>query len=361
MVIIRPVQLNDLEALMQLSSQASFGLTTLPHDRDLLKGRILESQRGFARMAKKPGGETYLFVMEDLERGEVGGTAGIVSKVGGFEPFWTYRLETTVHESKTLKVRNEIRALHLVKEHNGPSEIGSLFLAPNFRRGTNGRLLSLSRFMFIADHRQFFDPVVLAEMRGVIDEKGGSVFWDALGRHFFEIDFPKADAMVMKDKRFIADLMPKHPIYIPLLPKVAQDVIGRVHSESVPAIKLLEGEGFSFSGMVDIFEGGPIISCPTDDIRTVKESQVLQVLKILGKPIETDPFLLSNTYSHGFRATVASLNIFPGKGVEISQETAKALSLKKGDPVRVAPIRGVVSVPVAAPLRSPVPRVKKKK
>lgn len=358
MVIIRPVQLDDLEALMRLSAQASFGLTTLPHDRDLLKGRILESQRGFARMAKKPGGETYLFVMEDLDKGEVGGTAGIVSKVGGFEPFWTYRLETTVHESKTLKVRNEIRALHLVKEHNGPSEIGSLFLSPNFRRGTNGRLLSLSRFMFVADHRQFFDPVVLAEMRGVIDEKGGSVFWDALGRHFFEVDFPKADAMVMKDKRFIADLMPKHPIYIPLLPKVAQDVIGRVHSESVPAIKLLEGEGFSFSGMVDIFEGGPIMSCSTDDIRTVRESQTSHVFKIVGKPIDSDPFLLSNTYSHGFRATVASLKAVPGMGIEIDRETANALGLKKGDPARFAPLRAGTAVTSVLP---GMPKPKKKK
>jgi arginine N-succinyltransferase len=290
-------------------------------------------------MASKPGGETYLFVMEDLNRKMVGGIAGIVSKVGGFEPFWAYRVETTLHESKSLNVSKDIRALHLVKEHNGPSEIGSLFLAPNFRKGANGRLLSLSRFMFIADHRQYFDPVVLAEMRGVIDEKGGSVFWDALGRHFFEIDFPKADALVMLDKGFIADLMPKHPIYIPLLPKVAQDVIARVHSETVPAIKLLEGEGFTFSGMVDIFEGGPILSCATDEIRTVRESRLSEVYKVLDKPIEADGFLISNTYAHGFRATVAPINIAPDKGVELSRETAEALNIKKGDAVRIAPLR----------------------
>lgn len=339
MMVIRPVQAGDLDALMKLSAQTSFGLTTLPHDRDLLRARIKESQRGFSRMASKPGGETYLFVMEDTERGEVGGTAGIMSKVGGFEPFWAYRVETTLHESKSLKVRNQIRALHLVKEHNGPSEIGSLFLDPNFRKGANGRLLSLSRFLFIADHREFFDPVVLAEMRGVIDEKGGSVFWDALGRHFFAIDFPKADAMVMKDKHFIADLMPKHPIYIPLLPKVAQDVIGRVHSETVPAIKLLEGEGFAFSGMVDIFEGGPIVSCATDEIRTVRDSHTSEVFKIATKPIDSNLFLISNTYSQGFRATAAPLVLVPGKGIEISRETASVLDLKKGDAVRIAPLR----------------------
>jgi arginine N-succinyltransferase len=339
MVIIRPVHPDDIDSLMDLSSQTSFGLTTLPHDRPLLKRRIKESQRGFSRMADKPGGETYLFVMEDLEKKKVVGTAGIVSKVGGFEPFYSYRIESTLAESKMLKVRKEVGALHLVEEHNGPSEIGSLFLAPEARKGPNGRLLSLSRFVFIADHRQFFDPVVLAEMRGVIDEKGGSVFWDALGRHFFEIDFPKADSLVMKDKQFIADLMPKHPIYIPLLPKTAQDVIGRVHSETVPAIKLLESEGFAFTGMVDIFEAGPIVSCATDEIRTVRESRASVIHKIAPKDIESDLFIISNTYSQGFRATAAPLNLVPGKGIEISRETAQALDLKKGDAVRIAPLR----------------------
>jgi arginine N-succinyltransferase len=339
MVIIRPVHPDDIESLMDLASQTSFGLTTLPHDRPLLKRRIKESQRGFSRMADKPGGETYLFVMEDLEKKRVVGTAGIVSKVGGFEPFYSYRIESTVAESKMLKVRKEISALHLVEEHNGPSEIGSLFLAPEARKGANGRLLSLSRFVFIADHREFFDPVVLAEMRGVIDEKGGSVFWDALGRHFFDIDFPKADSLVMKDKQFIADLMPKHPIYIPLLPKTAQDVIGRVHSETVPAIKLLESEGFAFTGMVDIFEAGPIVSCATDEIRTVRDSRASSIHKIAAKDLESDLFIISNTYSQGFRATAAPLNLVPGKGIEITRETAQALALKKGDAVRIAPLR----------------------
>lgn len=339
MVIIRPVHPDDIDSLMDLASQTSFGLTTLPHDRPMLKRRIKESQRGFSHMADKPGGETYLFVMEDVEKRKVVGTAGIVSKVGGFEPFYSYRIVSTLAESKTLKVRKEIKALHLVEEHNGPSEIGSLFLAPEARKGANGRLLSLSRFLFIADHRQFFDPVVLAEMRGVIDEKGGSVFWDALGRHFFEIDFPKADSLVMEDKQFIADLMPKHPIYIPLLPKTAQDVIGRVHSETVPAIKLLESEGFAFTGMVDIFEAGPIVSCATDEIRTVRESRAAIIHKIALKEIESDLFILSNTYSQGFRATAAPVNLVPGKGIEITRETAHALGLKKGDAVRIAPLR----------------------
>lgn len=339
MVIIRPVEPGDLDSLMELSSKTGVGLTTLPHDAEVLGRRISESQRGFARMADKPGGETYLFVMEDLDSGAVVGTSGLFSKVGGYEPFYAYRVESSIVESRMLKVRKEIRTLHLVMEHNGPSEIGSLFLAPAFRQGVNGRLLSLSRFVFIADHRQYFDPVILAEMRGVIDDKGGSPFWDALGHHFFEVPLSKADSLVMKDKRFIADLMPKHPIYIPLLPKAAQDVIGVVHPDTTPAIRLLEGEGFDFAGMVDIFEGGPIVSCATDEIRTVRDSRATAVYKVTANPIESDLFVLSNTYAHGYRACAGPLAIVPGKGIQITKETASALKVKKGDPVRIAPLR----------------------
>jgi arginine/ornithine succinyltransferase subunit-like protein len=136
MVIIRPVAPTDLSSLLDLSSKTGVGLTTLPHDEEILTRRIAESQRGFARMADKPGGETYLFVMEDLDTGAVVGTSGLFSKVGGYEPFYAYRVETNIHESKVLKVRKEIKTLHLVMEHNGPSEIGSLFLAPEYRKAS---------------------------------------------------------------------------------------------------------------------------------------------------------------------------------------------------------------------------------
>lgn len=94
--------------------------------------------------------------------------------------------------------------------------------------------------------------------------------------------------------------------------------------------------------MVDIFEAGPIVSCATDDIRTVRESLVSEVFKISGKPIDSDPYIISNTYSQGFRATAAPLAIVPGKGIEIDRETSLILDLKKGDAVRIAPLRQAV-------------------
>ncbi|MEX0745060.1 MAG: arginine N-succinyltransferase, partial [Phycisphaeraceae bacterium] len=146
MLLIRPVSLADVDDLLTLAHHTGFGLTTLPRDRAMLERRVRDSQRGFAkRDTDPPGGEAYLFVMEDTETHAIVGTSGMVSKVGGFEPFYAYRIETSVHESPTLGVRKEIRTLHLLVDHNGPCEIGSLFLHPDHRRGGNGRALSLVR------------------------------------------------------------------------------------------------------------------------------------------------------------------------------------------------------------------------
>ena len=161
MIVIRPVKSADLEALLALASDTGYGLTTLPHDRELLRKKILRSERSFRDMGDCPAGEAFLFVAEDVESHRVVGTSGIVSKVGGFQPFYAYRLENSVHSSEILGVHKEIQTLHLFAEHNGPSEIGSLFLSPEFRQNSNGRVLSLARFLFMADFAACFDPVVV--------------------------------------------------------------------------------------------------------------------------------------------------------------------------------------------------------
>src|SRR2546423_1316391 len=110
MLVLRPVKLEDLDQLLELTTLTGFGLTTLPHDRELLRKRIRGSQHGFAQVDDaSPHCEPYLFVTEDLKTGRVVGTSGIVSKVGGFEPFYAYRIETSVIESKELAIRKEIR------------------------------------------------------------------------------------------------------------------------------------------------------------------------------------------------------------------------------------------------------------
>src|SRR5436309_14876403 len=105
MVIIRPVKSSDLDQLVDLASLAGVGLTTLPKDRIVLATRIARSEASFEKIPDRPGGESYLLVMEDLEKHSVIGACGIVSKVGGFQPFYAYKIEKSLFESKAINVR----------------------------------------------------------------------------------------------------------------------------------------------------------------------------------------------------------------------------------------------------------------
>lgn len=333
MLVIRPIAAEDLPALYSLAAKAGFGLTTLPRDRKILKERIEGSTLSFLKRATKPGGEKYLFVLEDQENGKICGTTGVVSKVGGFEPFYAYEIKNMVYQSKQLGVRNEIKVLNLVEEHNGPSEIGTLFLSAPYRGGGNGKLLSRSRFMFMADHLGLFEKKVIAELRGVIDRRGRSPFWEAVGRHFFNMDFPKADLLSMHSKTFIAELMPRHPLYVPLLPEKAREVIGQVHPWTVPARRLLEAEGFADDGTVDIFEAGPTVSCQTRKIRTVVQSRCSNIIGVQDAIGHDQNHLMSNRGFENFRACKGKM-FEVSEGVITTPEVLQALKLGVGDSLR---------------------------
>src|SRR4051812_23204367 len=260
MFILRPACETDLPKLIELARSIIGGVTTLPVNEAFLEERIDDSSRAFSPKIKKPGGEYYLFVLENMGNGEIVGTSAIASRVGGFDPFYSYEIRAEKFVHAPLKIAKEIAVLHLKATHRGPSELCSLFLRADCRRGGLGRLLSLARLVFMRGFPKRFDPIVIAELRGYLDQENKSPFWEWVGRHFFEHDFYQADGLSgLGNKEFIADLMPKHPIYVPLLPPSVQAVIGRVHHEAVPALNLLLGEGFVQTTEVDIFDAGPLV------------------------------------------------------------------------------------------------------
>jgi arginine N-succinyltransferase len=339
MIIIRPVAMTDLDQLEELAGLAGVGLTTLPKDKKFLRKRIKSSQLGFENLIEHPegpAGEIYLFVMEDLDSKKVIGTSALYSKVGGFEPFYSYNIEKDVFRSEQINISKEVPILKLHEEHNGPSEVGSLFVHPDYRRGGNGRFMSLIRFLFVAEHPHFFESTIISEIRGVIDEKDNSPFWDAIGRHFFGIDFKQADYLSVVNKRFIAELMPDHPIYITMLPKSAQDVIGVCHEQSKPAMKTLEDEGFRYENKVDIFDAGPLMSCRCDQIRTVRKSRRANV-KIVDEVIAGEPSIFCTT-NERFVSVCTPLRE-KGDEVEISRQVADALQLNAGEMLRYIELR----------------------
>ena len=333
MSFIRLVTLADLDSLVELASESTFGLTTLRPDRDRLRKRIEESDTG----------EAPLLVMIDESDEKVIGTAGLFTHVGNSEraePFYTYRLERTIHRSESLQVRNEVEALHLAKIFDGPTELGTLFLNPDYRGSGLGRILSLSRFLLIARESEKYDRQIIAEMRGIIDEQGRSPIWEALGRHFFQVDFPIADIMSSKDKKFIAELMPRHPIYVPLLPPQAQMAIGKVHPKTEPARQLLESEGFHFAKMVDIFDGGPLLRCDRKAIRTIVESTWCELTAIFDDRPSVAVDSLIATAEGAFRA-IGSTTYRSSGGVALHRRDAGRLQIGIGDRLILSPLRGL--------------------
>lgn len=338
MFIIRPIKQKDLDGLMKLLEVSGYGLTTLPKDPEVLKRRIRNSERSFLHREEGPGGEDYLFVMEELFTGRIVGVSAIISKIGGFQPYYFYKLEKTHHESKLVDVKNDVTSLHFHFVHNGPAEICSLFLHPEYRNAQNGRFLSLSRFLFIAENRKYFEDEIIAEMRGMVNEKGHSPFWDAVGAKFFNIDFTEADNMYMKNKHFIEELLPKHPIMANILPEEAQFVIGRVAPETEPAKRILEQEGFHFSGLVGIFEPGPVLSANVDKIRTIRESIVGEIAEIEDKPTKNPEHIISRTEGP-YRCALGTVTKLKTGGLKISGVTAAALKLRLGDNIRFVTFR----------------------
>lgn len=336
MNIIRPIRLDDLDALVHMARTAGTGFTSLPPDPEFLREKIKLSLRSFDAQVTEAGHERYLFVLEDSETHDVGGCCAIEAACGLDEAFYNYHVGMTVHASRVFKVYNRIPTLYLSNDYTGTSVLCSLYLKPEFRSGGTGRLLSKCRFLFMANFPQRFADKVIAEMRGVSDENGESPFWEGLGRHFFTIDYGDAEHIVGQgNKAFIAELMPPHPIYTVLLPPEAQAVMGRVHPQTAPALHLLEQEGFRYQNYIDIFDGGPTVEAPLNEIRSVRKSQVLPVR--IGTPAPGPRHLLSNTALHGFRCGLAELKP-AADSLTISAEQAQALGVAEGEPLRIVPL-----------------------
>jgi len=339
MQLFRPIEEKDLAGLMALARATGGGLTTLPADEEFLAERIQETLRAFSSRVSSPGAQVYLFVLEDLGTGEIVGTSGLAARVGGFDPWYSYEIcrERFVH--RPLQVEKDIAVLHLKKEHRGPSETCSLFLRTDRRHSGSGRLLSLARFQFVGAFPKRFTPTVIAEMRGYIDQNGKSPFWEAVGRHFFDHEFYQADFISGHgDKEFIAGLMPRHPLYVPLLPADVQAVLGRVHHETEAALSLLLSEGFETTNEIDIFDGGPHLRALVPEIRTIRESRTATVRDVRpGAPAGAPTHLLSNGRI-GFRACLGTV-LERREGVLIAEDIAAALQLAPGDALTYSPMR----------------------
>ena len=333
MLVVRPAAPSDLDHLLELAILSGPGFTSLPEDPDQLVERLELSRDSFAG-ALEPTDRWYTLMLEETDTGDVDGIGSVKAAVGLHRPLFSFRVVTNTQSSPSLGIRLEQRTLVLVNECTGWTEVGSLFLKADRRKGGAGRLLSQSRYMLIGSEPELFSENVLAELRGVFTPDGACPFWDHVAHKFFPMDFDDADRMTgSTDKQFILDLSPRHPIYVELLPEPARAVIGKVHPQGVPAMALLESEGFRPNGLVDIFDGGPTVSCGRDNIRTVRDARRLTVQ--IADEVEAElPALISTDSVSAFRAVRQRAQV-EGETATISRETADALKVKTGATVRV--------------------------
>jgi len=331
---VRPATGDDFRAIYQMAKLTGGGFTNLPPDRGTLIAKLDRSDTSFARQEDGQTGDMYMFVLEDPKTGLVRGTCQVFGQVGVIQPFYSYHLSTLTQTSPELGKTFRNQLLTLTTDLEGCSEVGGLFLHPELRAGGWGSLLARSRYLFMKLHRARFGERTLAELRGVMNEAGHCPFWDGLAGRFFGMSFPEADEFnAVHGTRFIADLMPRTPIYVAMLAETAQAVIGQPHPSGRAALRMLEEEGFYFDRYVDIFDGGPTVTADTDDIRTLRESRRETICEISdGGKVKA---LVGSGRLKDFRACCASIKRLPKKGVAIDPEAAALLEVEVGDEIMV--------------------------
>lgn len=302
MTLLRSARPSDLDALFALAKEATLGVTNLPKSRELLQERLSLSESSFAKEIQEPKDEIYIFVLED-ENGEVVGTSSILASSHFNQPAPYF---------KKIHIR-DIPTLQLYFDGSCPTELCALYLRTDKRHLRGGRLLSLGRLLFIADHLQRFRPMISADLRGIIYEDGNCPFWDAVVRPFCPFSFQEALDIYINRPKELFSLLPKEPIYIPMLPAKIQEVIGQVHEGSLPAMKMLEQEGFSTASDVHPLDGGPRLLAQMRQIRSIQKSSLIPV-----EEFDRD--------SHSLVATT--------EGPFMAAMDAEALKLKKGTLVR---------------------------
>jgi arginine N-succinyltransferase len=264
-------------------------------------------------------------VLEDLQAGRLVGTSGIVANAGSAGRFYSYRNEFSTHSSDELGISNRVHTLRLCEDLSGHSLLSSFYIEPAYAATLAPQLLSRGRLLFVRHFRHLFAERIGAENPGLCDEQGDSPVWNALGRRFFKMPFPEAELRTGgRSKSYIGELMPRSPIYVPLLAEEAQWALGQLHADGELPFGILLDEGFDADSYVDIFDGGPIAEARVAMLKTVVAAHDVRLHA--GLATNGSALLLANHRRGEFRATLAH-GEFDGSSVAVGTEVLERLLL----------------------------------
>jgi len=340
---IRAATLQDQPDLYRLAEHLNS--VNLPHDEAAIAQILGASERAFSGEDANPRDRQYIFALHDLELGRASGTSMIIAQLGSrFHPYVFFDVRQEERFSSTLDRHFVHRVLTIGQSYHGPTEIGGLVVHPDARKSPQrlGMLISYVRFLFIAMHRELFQPRVVAELMPPLEEDGTSLLWEAVGRHFTGMSYRDADRLSKKNKEFIAALFPRGDIYVPLLPQAAQDVIGEVGPQTKGVAKMLRRIGFRYNHRVDPFDGGPHFMAATDEIELVQRTRLSEVHA--GDPAPDDLHVRSCLVAIAraeppyFRAVPCRAQLVPGDPIIVEASAMAHLDLSDGEKAAVLPL-----------------------
>lgn len=336
---IRGAVPGDEEPLLELARELD--TVNLPNDRPHIQRLLTQSQKSFAgELAPKL--RKYVFILWDRETGHAAGTSMVVAQLGRRGAPYIY-FDVTVEERYASSVDKHFHhtQLRIGFSYDGPTELGGLVVAPEYRKAPErlGFLVSAVRFLFIATRRSLFKDELLAELLPPLEADGTSHLWEAVGRRFTDMSYAEADLLSSENKDFIRDLFPRDPIYVTLLSPDARAVIGQVGAQTKGVEKLLRRIGFRYSDRVDPFDGGPHFSAKADDVTLVRATRTgrlgapLPELAgprcLVARDVEGPPF---------FRALPTRAVVTEDDVVRVTEDVASVLGLSAGDPVHCLPL-----------------------
>ena len=353
-LLFRAAGPRDLPAFERIAAASATGITTLPADSAVLRDKLQRSAQAFSSSDDSSGEEIYLFVVEDLAAiggPRVVGTSGIAASAGFADRFYSYRNEMVVHASRELASSNRIHTLHLCHDLTGHTLLTSFYIEPAYEHTLAPQLLSRGRLLFIAEFAHSFSDRIAAESPGLSDDSGRCPFWDAVGRRFFDMDYPQVERLTGgRNKAFIAELMPQSPIYVPLLPEEAQWAIGQLHPVGELPFAILLDEGFDTETYVDIFDGGPTVDGRVAMLKSVAGSRNRRVGDAPAPaPADADAdaaedpwHLISNNKRHDFRALLRRAPP-AGDALALDAPTRASLAVQAGQATRAVALVGAVA------------------
>lgn len=354
MIVVRPAVSSDLSSIYKLAcSMAGQGMTTLPADLDAIQRKLGASEASFGT----PVGEIrpadlsshqYVFIATDSENAESG-----IAGISAIYPSVEQHFMSGLISPRTADLRDQ--KLIFAPVLGGLTEIGSLVVAEPYRNVTeSGKLLSRSRFAFMAAAPSRFRQTVFTELRGAVNAQGRSICGEWLSQRLFGCSMAEADSMLaLKGHDQIYGTMSMPVIAARDIPAAVRQNLGVAHMLSARAQRILEKyEDMRYEGFFDAAQGGPqltgIISHTStvsgmNAIASASRSPAYRNMLTLKMTVNDLPGTMPTTIVTNAKDGTAFRSVCcqfaeSAAGVVISKAAAHALELEVGAPLSYVPL-----------------------